>query len=145
MKAGERTRASWLFWVIAALSLAWNAFGCIDFSMTVTRNAGYMAQFPPEVINWLDSAPAWTLVPWAAGVWGALAGSLLLLLRSGRAVTAFAVSLGGLAVTQLWQSLSDRPASMTTPANTGLTVMIWIVALGVLGYALRQRARGVLA
>src|SRR3546814_11557539 len=71
-----------MFWAIAALSILWNAFGCMDFILTVTRNPDYMAPFSPEVINWLDAAPSWTLVPWATGVCGALSGSLLLLLRS---------------------------------------------------------------
>ncbi|MCJ2178165.1 hypothetical protein [Novosphingobium album (ex Hu et al. 2023)] len=144
MKAITRAGPSWLFWTIAVLSLLWNAFGCMDFAMTVTRNRAYMAQFPPEVINWLDTAPIWTLVPWAMGVWGALTGSLLLLLRSRHAVEAFAISLAGLAVTQIWQAMSGMPESMTTPASTAISVMIWIVALALLWYAARMRAQGVL-
>ncbi|MCT2398890.1 hypothetical protein [Novosphingobium mangrovi (ex Huang et al. 2023)] len=137
-------KASWWFWIIAVLSLLWNAMGCADFTMTVTREPAYIAQFPPEVIDWLDAAPTVSLVVWAMGVWGALAGSLLLLLRSRWAVTAFAVSLAGLAGTLLWQLASDMPASMTTPANVAFSVAIWIVALALLWYAIRMRGRGVL-
>lgn len=144
MVAVAEKRAGWLFWVIAVLSLAWNAMGCVDFTMTVTRNAAYLAQVPPDMIDWLDSAPAWTLVPWALGVWGALAGSFLLLLRSLRAVTALALSLAGLAVNQVWELTSGMPASMLTPGSIGLTVTIWIIALVLLWYAVRMRARGVL-
>ncbi|WP_067734114.1 hypothetical protein [Novosphingobium naphthalenivorans] len=144
MKAATRAKASWLFWAIAALSLLWNAFGCMDFTLTVTRTPPYMAQFPPEMVDWLDTQPTWTLVPWALGVWGALAGSLLLLLRSRHAVAAFALSLAGLAVSQIWQALSDMPESMTTPAATGMTVTIWIAALVLLWYAVRMRGQGVL-
>lgn len=144
MRDAVRGKSSWQFWAIAALSLLWNAFGCLDFIMTVTRNPAYMAQFPPDMINWLDAAPLWTLIPWATGVGGALAGSLLLLVRSRHAVTAFALSLAGLAVTQIWQVMSGMPESMTTPANLGITIAIWIVALALLWFAHRQRARGVL-
>ncbi|HKR91151.1 hypothetical protein [Novosphingobium sp.] len=112
--------------------------------MTVSRNATYLAQVPPDTIDWLDSAPTWTLVPWALGVWGALAGSLLLLLRSRWAVAAFTVSLLGLAVNQVWQLLSNMPASMRTPANMGLSAAIWIIAMALLWYAARMQARGVL-
>lgn len=137
-------RPGWSFWVIAALSLAWNAFGCLDFTMTVTRNPAYLAQFPADVVNWLDSAPTWTLVPWALGVWGALAGSLLLLARSRHAVTAFAVSLLGLAVMQVWQLSAGLPASMLAPANIAMTAAIWIVAIALLWYATGLRVRKVL-
>ena len=132
------------FWIVAILSLLWNAMGCADFTMTVTRNATYLAGFPPEMINWLDSAPSWTLIPWALGVWGALAGSLFLLLRSGWAVTAFAASLIGLAVTQIWQFSSNMPDSMTSPGSVAFTVTIWVVALALLWYSVRMRRAGVL-
>jgi hypothetical protein len=39
--------------------------------------------------------PAWMTGVWAIGVWGALAGSVLLLLRSKWAVHVFAASLAG--------------------------------------------------
>lgn len=138
------TRPGWMFWAVSILSLLWNAFGCIDYTLTVTRNPAYLAQFPVDAINWLDTAPTWTLATWALGVWGALAGSLLLLLRSRGAVMAFAASLAGLAVNQVWQFTSNMPASMLTPANIGITMTIWIVALALLWYAVRMRARGVL-
>ncbi|WP_313435707.1 hypothetical protein [Novosphingobium sp.] len=69
-------------WIVGVLALVWNAFGCTDFSMTVTRNPEWLAPLSPEMIDWLDAAPSWTIVTWALGVWGGLAGSLLLLLRS---------------------------------------------------------------
>ncbi|MEJ2409650.1 MAG: hypothetical protein P8Y48_09995 [Novosphingobium sp.] len=144
MVNSEKAKPTRLYWGIAVFSLIWNAFGCLDFTMTVVRYPAYMAAFPPEAVNWLDSAPTWTLVPWAIGVWGALAGSVLLLLRSRSAVPAFALSLAGLAVSLVWQAASGRPASMTGPADMVMTVAIWIVALALLGYALRMRARGVL-
>lgn len=144
METVTTMRAGWAFWVIGIVSLAWNAFGCVDFTMTVTRNAGYLAQVPADMIDWLDSAPTWTIVPWAVGVWGALAGSLLLLLRSRRAVAAFALSLIGLAVNQIWQFTTNMPPSLLTPASIALTMTIWIVALALLWYAARMRDRGVL-
>jgi mannose/fructose/N-acetylgalactosamine-specific phosphotransferase system component IID len=110
----------------------------------VTRDPDYIAQFPPEMIDWLDVAPVWALMAWALGVWGSLAGSLLLLLRSHWAVVAFAASLVGLAGTQAWQLTSDMPESMTTPASTAFGVVIWIVALALLWYSIRKRMRGVL-
>lgn len=145
--SGNRTfggRAPRSFWVVAVLSLLWNAFGCFDFTMTVTRNPAYLAAFPPDVIDWLDAAPTWTLLPWALGVWGALAGSLLLLLRSRRAVPAFAASLAGLAISQAWQLTSGMPASMLGPVNVAITAVIWIIAIALLWYALRMRRAGVL-
>ncbi len=141
---GSAYRPGPVYWIIAVAAVLWNGFGCLDFTMTASRNPAYLAQVPPEVIDWLDSAPTWTLLPWALGVGAGLLGALLLLARSRLAVGAFAASLAGLAVSQVWQVFSDRPASMTTPGMIGMTLLIWAVALGLLWYAWQQRRRGVL-
>lgn len=137
-------RPSWSFWVIAVLSLTWNAVGCLDFTMAVTRNPAYLAQLPADVVNWLDSAPTWTIAPWALGVWSALVGSLLLLARSRHAATAFALSLVGLAGNQLWQFSAGVPASMLGAANIAFTAAIWVVTIALLWFSTGQRVRGVL-
>ena len=131
-------------WIVGVLALVWNAFGCTDFSMTVTRNPEWMAPLSPEMIDWLDNAPSWTIVTWALGVWGGLAGALLLLLRSRWAVAAFTISLLGLAVNQIYPFVSDVPAMLTSPASIGITLVIWVVALFLLWYAVRLRGARVL-
>ncbi|WP_031341631.1 hypothetical protein [Novosphingobium lindaniclasticum] len=131
-------------WIVGVLALVWNAFGCTDFSMTVTRNPAWMAPLSPEMIDWLDNAPSWTIVTWALGVWGGLAGALLLLLRSRWAVAAFTISLLGLAVNQIYPFVSDVPAMLTSPASIGITLVIWVLALFLLWYALRLRGDRVL-
>ncbi|SFG18729.1 hypothetical protein SAMN05518801_109130 [Novosphingobium sp. CF614] len=139
-----REKAPWYFWVVAVLSLLWDAFGCLDFTMTVTRNPAYLAQFPPEIIDFIDSFPMWATAVWALGVWGALTGSVLLLLRSRWAVAAFAASLLGLALSTVYQVTADMPEAMTAGVNLVLTLVIWAAAIALLWFAARMRARGVL-
>jgi hypothetical protein len=139
-----RASAPWHFWAIAVLSLLWNAFGCFDYFMTMTRNPGYLAQFPPEMIDFLDTFPVWATVAWAFGVWGSLAGSLLLVLRSKHAVLAFAVSLAGLAISTVYQMTADMPASMKTPDMLAMNLVIWALLLFFLWFAVKQRKAGVL-
>lgn len=141
---GPRVKPGWPFWLVAALALLWNAFGCLDFVMTVTRNAQWLAPLPPGVIDWLDAAPAWTVFTWALGVWGGLLGALCLLSRSVLAVPAFAASLLGLAVNQVWQLSAPMPEATMTPGSHVLTLVIWAVALALLWYAARKRGQGVL-
>ena len=85
------------FWIISGLSLAWNAFGGIDYTMTRMRNLDYLSQAgdPQVLLAWIDSFPIWAQILWPLGVWGSLLGSVLLLLRSRHAATAFLASLGG--------------------------------------------------
>lgn len=132
-------------WIVGALATIWNAFGCFDYLMTQTRNEQYLANFTDPQRVYFDSFPMWMEATWALGVWGGLAGSLLLLARSRYAVAAFAVSLAGLAVSTVYQYvLSSPPPDMTTGPMVAMNLAIWAVAIGLLVYAMRMRRRGVL-
>ena len=92
----------------------------------------------------IDAFPAWTMVAWALGVWGALVGSVLLLARSRFAVHAFGVSLAGLAASTAYQQTVDMPESMTGGMMMVMNLIIWAGAILLLGYAWGQRKSGVL-
>lgn len=142
----EATKTPVHVWIIGAVSLLWNAFGAYDYIMTQTNNAAYLEMFTPEQRAFFESFPLWMEATWAIGVWGAVAGSGLLLMRSRYAVWAFAASLAGLALSTLWQfGLSG--ADIGTIFGTGPLVMnavIWIVAIALLYYAMGQQKAGVL-
>lgn len=132
-------------WIIGVLSLLWNAMGATDYTMTETRNVAYSRLMAPAQMAWVDGFPAWATGAWALGVWGALAGSVLLLMRNRHAVTAFIVSLVGLAGTTLYQYLvSPPPAQYRGAASLGMSAAIWAIAIGLLLYARAMHARGVL-
>lgn len=132
-------------WIVGALATLWNAFGAFDYLMTQTRNEAYLAGFTDPQRIYFESFPLWMEATWALGVWGGLAGALLLLARSRHAVTAFAVSLAGLAASTLYQyGLSSPPEDMTSGAMVTMNLVIWAVAIGLLVYAVRMRRTGVL-
>jgi len=139
-----RAAAPRRFWIIGALATAWNGFGCLDFALTNMRDPAWMAQMPPAMVDYVDAMPAWAILTWGLSVSAGLLGSLLLLARSARAVSAFALSVLGLALTSLHQLLDGTPAAMNTPANWLMTALIWIAALSLLRYALRMRREKVL-
>ena len=132
-------------WIVGVLATLWNAFGCFDYVMTQTGNAQYLAQFTDEQRAYFESFPAWMEAAWAVGVWGALLGSLLLLLRNRHAVTLYMLSLLGLLTATIYQyGMADMPAGMTSPAMMAMNAFIWAVAILLLVYSMRMRARGVL-
>jgi hypothetical protein len=129
-------------WIVGALSLLWNGYGCFDYLMTQTRNVHYLASFTAEQMAVLDRMPAWIGVAWAVGVWGALLGSVLLLLRRRLAVHAFRLSLLGIAVVTAYRiRLAPQPLSN---AEWALTIAILVVGLALVLYARWQIVRGVL-
>lgn len=132
-------------WIVGALALLWNGFGCFDYVMTETRNADYLDMFGAEMRAYLEAFPTWAVGAWAFGVWGGLLGALLLLLRSRFAVAAFALSLVGLALSTVYQYvLTTPPAEMKTTGMLAMNALIWAIAIFLLVYAMRQRKAGVL-
>lgn len=144
MNGNARVAAPPHLWIVGIVSLLWNAFGAYDYIMTNIRNTAYLAQFPPEMMQFVDAFPAWVTVAWTCGVWGALAGSILLLMRSRYAAHAFVLSLIGLAAGQIYRATIEIPGSMRGGSMMVVTLIIWAVAILLLWYAWRQRIAGVL-
>lgn len=132
-------------WIVGAIALLWNAFGCFDYLMTMSGDEAYLSQFTPEMIAYWESLPAWTAGMWALGVWGGLVGALLLLMRSRYAVWAFAASLAGSAAAFGYQKiLTEMPAGMVTAA---MAIMPWVIILAAalqLWYSWAMAKKGVL-
>lgn len=134
-------------WIVGVISLLWNSFGCVDYTMSKLDPIGYMQSvgMGEAEIAYMGTFPAWLTAFWAIGVWGSLVGSILLLMRSARAVAAFALSLLGLAVSQVYQFTdSAMPASMNSGAMLAMTAVIWASLLFFLWYSRRMAASGVL-
>jgi hypothetical protein len=137
-------KSPWHLWVVGIVSLLWDAMGGVDYTMTHLHNSGWLAGLTPDAIAWIKGFPIWATSCWAVGVWGSIAGSLLLLLRSRWAVAAFGVSLVGLIGSHFYQFTSHAPAAMNTTSGIVFAAVLAIVAAAVLWYAVQMRKRGVL-
>jgi hypothetical protein len=137
-------KTPWHLWAIGFVSLLWNAMGGVDYTMTHLHNAAWLAQMTPEQIAWVNHFPVWATSCWALGVWGAIAGSILLLLRNRWAVPAFGISLLGLIGSHIYQFTSNAPADLNTGSGTIFAAVLAVVAAVLLWYAMRMRAQGYL-
>ena len=138
-------------WIVGILSLLWNCFGAYDYFMTRTRGAEYIATTMPGVdanaaMAWVNAMPLYAQIGWGLGVWLALLGSVLLLVRSRWAVWSFAVSLIGAVLSIGYQLALAPPMPGTTPsaASKAMPVVILVIALGLLLYARAMEKKGVL-
>lgn len=93
------------FWLVSALSLLWNGFGATDYTMTKLHNAAWFSamKVDPALVAKVDAAPVWATAGWAVGVWAALVGSVLLVLRKRAAGTWFLASIVGAVIGFGWQ------------------------------------------
>jgi len=134
------------FWIVAGISLLWNLFGGVDYIMTRTRNIEYLknAGDPAVLLSWIDSFPIWAQVLWPVGVWGSVLGSVLLLLRSRHAATAFLVSLLGAIGSFSYQFMSDTPAALDTTANKVMPIVILVVIVAFWWFSKRAIAKAIL-
>ncbi|MEZ5721720.1 MAG: hypothetical protein R3D59_08660 [Paracoccaceae bacterium] len=139
-------KTPWHLWLIGALSLLWNAGGAFDYVMAHFAPDTYLAAATPEQQAYYAGFPAWATAFWALGVWGALAGSILLLARSRFAALAFRLSLIGLMVntTRLFATAGAEAVELLGKSNLAFTGVLIVVALGLWLYARAMVHRGVL-
>lgn len=140
-------KTPWHLWVVGAISLLWNAFGGYDFIMTTTQGETYMraSGMTQPMIDYFNAMPTWMYGPWVLGVWGAVAGSILLLLRSRYAVHAFGLSLLGAIgslVFGLMNPMPELPSAMA--AMQYMPWVIVVVAAFLAWYAWAMGKKGVL-
>ena len=139
-------KAPWHLWVVGIVSLLWNAIGAYDYTMTNLRNQAYLDSmgYPAEGIAYLEAFPIWAHTGWALGVWGAILGSILLLMRSRHALWAFVASIVGIALTTVYEAGADLPPELAELQPGWFPFLLWGIALFLLWYAWTMRKRGVL-
>lgn len=144
LNAGART--PWHLWAVGVVGLLWNAFGAFDFTMSVTQGEAWfrsMGMTEPQ-IAYFKAMPAWTYGPWAAGVWGSVAGSVLLLLRMQWAFHAFVVSLLGLLVSLVYAYLLSEGGELGGAQGAIMYAVITAAVVFFTWYAWAMTKRGVL-
>ena len=98
------SKTPWHLWLVGVIAVLFNSIGVFDFVMAMTQGASYMASVgmtPEQIAHYLEM-PIWMTVVWAIGVWGAMLGSVLLLLRQTLAYVVFAVSLAAFLVSLIY-------------------------------------------
>jgi hypothetical protein len=119
--------------------------------MTKTQGAKYIATTMPGVdanaaLAWINGMPMYAQIGWALGVWLALLGSILLLIRSRWAVWSFGLSLLG-AVLSLGYQIAlapPMPGATESPMMKIMPAVILVIAVALFLYARALEKKGVL-
>jgi hypothetical protein len=139
-----RPRTPAHLWIVGVVSLLWNAMGAFDYLASQLKLESYMSQFTEEQLAYFYAFPAWAVSGWAFGVWGALAGSIFLLMRRRWAVWAFAISLAGMAASSYYTLVLTEGIAIMGSGALVFSAVIWAIAILLLVYALAQAKRGIL-
>lgn len=146
MKMDVAVKTPWHLWVVGGLSLLWNLFPVVDFSMTNMQNEFWLSQYNEAQRAFFLSTPLWANIGWALGGFGSFIGSLLLLLRSRNALTAFLVSAAGLAVVSYYQLVQngERLKQLLGDIPLYTTITVWVILLALILYARSMKVKGIL-
>jgi hypothetical protein len=144
--AGElRQKTPIHLWIVGVLALLWNAMGAFDYLATKLKLSFYMSNFTQEQLDYFYGFPAWATVGWAFGVWGAVAGTIGLLMRRSWAVWAYAVSLAGMVLNSVYTLVLTNGMDLMGAGAGFFTLLIWVVAIFLLVYSYLMAKKGVLS
>ncbi|WP_416831157.1 MAG: hypothetical protein ACMUJI_13845 [Erythrobacter sp.] len=149
-RLGGPPKTPWHLWVVGAIAVFWNAFGATDYTMTQLGNIewitsmGFDEATAKTMLDFLGAAPAWADAAWALGVWGGLAGALLLLARSRFAIFAFAASIVGVIGSMIYQAGADYPPELAEMGNSPMMYIVLSIAVLLLAYSVWVQRSGVL-
>jgi len=140
-------KTPWHLWVVGAVSLLWNGFGAYDFIMTTTQGEKYFraSGMTQPMIDYFNAMPTWMYGPWVLGVWGAVIGSVLLLMRNKLAFPAFALSLLGAVGSLIFGLMNPMPELPEAMAMMKYMPWVIVVIAAILAwYAMSMKNKGVL-
>jgi hypothetical protein len=140
----ESSKTPLHFWIVAIVSLLWNAVGAFDYTATKLKLDFYMSQFTPEQLEYFYGFPAWVVAAWAVGVWGSFLGSVGLVLRQKWAVFLFGASIAGLAVSTFYNFILTDATEAMGSGSAIFTGVIWLIVLFLFFYARAMASRGIL-
>ncbi|HET7585889.1 MAG TPA: hypothetical protein VFK13_13315 [Gemmatimonadaceae bacterium] len=135
------TAPRWLV-VIAVIALLWNLLGCVGVLADLSLTADDVAALPAAQRAMYESRPAWGLAASALAVLAGVAGSIALLLRKRWASVAFALSLAGIVIQDLWLASAASRVSSVPVVPMLLQGVVLIVGIGLLILSRRAAARG---
>lgn len=144
--AQAKSATPWHLWVVGIVAILWNAYGCYDYVMTNTGGDDYLRSYgmSDEVIAYYHDMPAWMTGVWAVGVWGAMLGAVLLLLRMKWALHVFVVSCAAFVLSLIYTYALSNGAEIMPPEGIYMNGIILAGCLFFIWYAWFATKRGIL-
>jgi uncharacterized protein YqgC (DUF456 family) len=145
------SKAPWHLWAIGGVSLLWNLGGAYDYVQTKRLDVDYLTMASDSVgitladaIAYFEAFPVWMTIAWAIGVWGAVAGSALLLFKSRSAFYAFIASLVGVIIAGYYQYANPLPGAQDSTIANVFAVLVLVITVALIYYSRKMTKAGVL-
>lgn len=132
------------FWIVAVLTVLWNAVGAFDFLATQIQLESYMSAFSEEQLAYFYGIPTWAVVTWGVATWGAFLGSLAMLVRLGWAYHLFIVSLVAMLATAFQNFVLSNGVEIMGTGGVIFSGVIVAIGVFLIFYCRAMLRRGVL-
>ena len=139
-------KTPWHLWVVGVIAVLFNGIGVFDYVMTMAQGASYLASagMTPAQIAHYQEMPAWMIVVWTVGVWGALLGSVLIVLRNKLAFPVFGVSLAAFLLSLIYHYVLTDGGEILGGSMAITSVVIAALLLFFMWYSRLMTKRRVL-
>jgi hypothetical protein len=142
MTTADSTRKMpWHIWVVGILTLLWNGSGAYTIMMA---QAGRLANISSDEAAYYAAQPSWFVVATDIALVAAVAAGVALLLRRRAAVWLFALSLGGIIVTNAYDLVAGASRTIVSQGALVVTLIIAVIAVLQLLYSWTMRRCAVL-
>jgi hypothetical protein len=139
---GRSLRVPGWFRGVAGLCVLWNLLGAADFALINLRWGPYLALQPPALVEFMIRLPVWVTAAWGLGVWGSLAGAVLMVARVRHAAVAYGLSFAGAVASMTWEY--GHGAGMLGGGFAPVAMVVLGAILGQAWFSRRMFWRGIL-
>jgi hypothetical protein len=122
----------WHVWLVAILALLWNGSGAYTIMMA---QAGRLPTLSADEAAYDAAQPLLFVVVTEVALLAALAGAVALFLRSRAAVGLFALSLGAIVITNVYDLAAGTSRTLVSQGAMIVTIIIVVLAILQLAYA----------
>lgn len=130
------TRRPWWFWVLMAVYLIWSLIGVgMYLAEHLMSDTAYAEMFGDEMLALRGQVPWWAVSGYAVGVWGGLAGVIMLMMRKRVAIPLFVASFIGAVIGFIPSMTDDRFKAQMGTADYGFMIFIFAECLFILWLA----------
>ncbi|WP_299346833.1 hypothetical protein [uncultured Pseudoxanthomonas sp.] len=136
------TKRSVGYWIVAVFALVWNLIGVAMWYLQVSMTPDQLAAMPEAQRQVYEGTPGWINIVFAVAVLGGVLGALGLLMKKRWACTMFALSLIALLVQMIGAYVVTPAWAAYGPVGLVMPVVLLLIALFLLWYANKAKARG---
>ena len=131
------------FWVISVIALLWNLVGVNQYLQQAYQTDSFKKVYnTPELIEMVNSAPAWVTAAFAIAVFAGALGCIALILRKKWAKSLFVLSLIGIVVQMIYNLFMSKAMEVYGPGAAIMPIMVMLFGLFLIWFSNKSIAKG---